>query len=198
MAQNDSTPKWDRKIIATLVACLISNTSYIIIAPFLPLEFKSKGVDADVTGLIFAAYPVASIATSLILAKWKFQLDSSVKISVGLFFMGLCFIAFGMTHYINSPALISWLGIAIRLLQGASSGCINTTAYGIAANEYSDQTERLVGLLEMMAGLGTSVGPVLGAAIFAELDYAGCFYVFGVFNMVSAFVLLQVYPKEAP
>jgi hypothetical protein len=52
-----------------LVAVLISNVSYIVIAPFLPLEFAAKGVDVDVLGFIFAAYPVASIITSLILSK---------------------------------------------------------------------------------------------------------------------------------
>jgi hypothetical protein len=50
----------------------------------------------------------------------------------------------------------------------------------------------------MMAGLGTSVGPVIGAAIFGALDYSGCFYVFGVFNMIASFALLLVYPKDIP
>jgi hypothetical protein len=50
----------------------------------------------------------------------------------------------------------------------------------------------------MTTGLGTSLGPVIGAGLFSALDYAGCFYVFGTFNLLSAFVLLQVYPKDIP
>jgi hypothetical protein len=39
MAQPESTARWDRKIVGTLIAVLISNISYIVIAPFLPPEF---------------------------------------------------------------------------------------------------------------------------------------------------------------
>lgn len=64
------TPRWDSKIVGILAAVLISNISYIMIAPFLPLEFETKGVDGDVVGVVFAAYPVASIIISLIMAKF--------------------------------------------------------------------------------------------------------------------------------
>jgi hypothetical protein len=53
-----------------MLAVLISNISYIVIAPFLPLEFTSKGVGIDALGVIFAAFPVASILASLILTKF--------------------------------------------------------------------------------------------------------------------------------
>ena len=64
------TPKWDKKIKMILLAVLISNASYIVIAPFLPVELAVKGVDVVTVGFIFAAYPIASIITSLFLAKF--------------------------------------------------------------------------------------------------------------------------------
>lgn len=47
----------------------------------------------------------------------------------------------------------------------------------------------------MMGGLGGAIGPVLGAAFFACFGYVGCFYTFGGFNIVAAFVILNLFPK---
>jgi hypothetical protein len=50
-----------------LSSVFINNLSYIIIAPFLPIEFQSKGVDGDAMGVIFAAFPLALTAAALLL-----------------------------------------------------------------------------------------------------------------------------------
>jgi len=112
--------------------------------------------------------------------------------------MGVAFIGFGLLSFVNSALHISWMAILLRFVQGAASGCINTTAYQIAANEYSDQVNRLVGLLEMTAGLGCAVGPVIGTVLYAGLGYAGTFYVFGGLNIVIAFILFSLFPKDKP
>jgi len=107
---------------------MVSNISYIMIAPFLPIKFKEKGVDVDVMGFIFAAYPISSILFSIVLGKFA-GLESGKVICGGLFCMGLAFIGFGLLGFLNNAAYISWMAIALRFVQGAASGCINTTAY---------------------------------------------------------------------
>ena len=36
------TPKWDKKIILFLIATVISQLSYMIVAPFIPPNFEKK------------------------------------------------------------------------------------------------------------------------------------------------------------
>ena len=90
------TPKWDKKIVLILTATLIANCCYIIVAPFLPLNSEAKGVNQDVMGLIFAVYPIASIAMSLFLAKYNDLVSKGAAICMGLAVMGACFICFGL------------------------------------------------------------------------------------------------------
>lgn len=39
------TPKWDKNIIMILTACVFSQLSYMIVAPFIPPNFEKKGVN---------------------------------------------------------------------------------------------------------------------------------------------------------
>ena len=59
----------DRTIIWILLCTLISNSAYAMIAPFLPIEFMSKGIEEQSIGLIFAIYSVAVIVFSPVVGK---------------------------------------------------------------------------------------------------------------------------------
>ena len=44
----------DPLVIAMFLATAFSNSAYGMIAPFLPLKFKEKGVSLTISGIIFA------------------------------------------------------------------------------------------------------------------------------------------------
>jgi len=54
----------DRMVILFLAANVVSQSSYILIAPFVPPILDKKGISTETVGLIFGAYPVAVILTS--------------------------------------------------------------------------------------------------------------------------------------
>ena len=81
----------------------------------MPLEFKEKGVDGDFIGIIFAVYPVSSIVSSLILAKYSSIVAPYAAISFGLFVMGLCFTSFGLLNMMTSPTTTGIIAILIRI-----------------------------------------------------------------------------------
>ena len=58
----------EKGIVWILICTLISNSAYALIAPFLPLEFKEKGISTHLIGLIFAVYSVAVILVSPLVA----------------------------------------------------------------------------------------------------------------------------------
>ena len=51
----------DGLVISILSITALANSAYAIIAPFLPFEFKRKGIDQDWIGYIFSIYSVAVI-----------------------------------------------------------------------------------------------------------------------------------------
>ena len=83
------------------------------------------------------------------------------------------------------------------LTLGTASGTINTSAYSFAAQAYSDDVEKVVGLMESVAGLGCIIAPVLGSFVYQLLGYSWTFYIFGVLLAPFCFLpLLLVNPKE--
>jgi len=85
----------DRKIVWILLCTLISNSAYALIAPFLPLEFKEKGISGEMIGLMFAIYSVAVIICSPFVGKSVEVVGNTNMISLGIAIMGVAFILFG-------------------------------------------------------------------------------------------------------
>jgi len=79
---------------------MLSNSAYAIIAPFLPFEFKAKGVDQQWIGFIFSAYSVAVIICSPIIGNLMNCMGRRNMVSIGMMLMGLSFIGFGLISYI--------------------------------------------------------------------------------------------------
>ena len=52
-----------------VVATVIANAGYSIIAPFMPVELAKKEISSTVTGSIFAIYSLASIVAGPFIVK---------------------------------------------------------------------------------------------------------------------------------
>ena len=106
----------ERKIVWILICTLISNSAYALIAPFLPLEFKEKGISGEMIGLIFALYSIAVIICSPLVGKTILYIGNTNMISLGILTMGLTFIMFGFIAEINEMSWILILGFSLRFL----------------------------------------------------------------------------------
>lgn len=49
------------------ISTFVSNSAYMLIAPFLPLEFKMKGVSQDMVGIIFGTFAAARLISPFFL-----------------------------------------------------------------------------------------------------------------------------------
>ena len=86
----------ERKIVWILICTLISNSAYALIAPFLPLEFKEKGISGEMIGLMFAIYSIAVIICSPFVGNTINYVGNTNMISLGIAVMGAAFVSFGM------------------------------------------------------------------------------------------------------
>lgn len=80
---------------------LMSNCGYCIVAPFMPLEFESKGISPEATGFIFAFYSVAIMVGSPFMGYIIEKFGRRKTILFGIAVMGLSFIAFGLLTHID-------------------------------------------------------------------------------------------------
>jgi MFS family permease len=122
-----------------LLSTLVSNSAYALIAPFLPIEFKSKGVSSLNVGIIFTVYSLSVIFCSPLVGLAIIKFGRPKIISLGLFLMGVCFLAFGMVDKISNQKLIVLFSVILRVIQGAASAFIQTTCYAVAINDYPDK-----------------------------------------------------------
>jgi MFS family permease len=99
-----------------LMGCVISNASYILIPPFLPLKLDEKGVDKDMVGLIFAAYPIAVILWSPQVGRLVTLKGPKFFLILGLILMGTSFIGFGLIDYPVNSNFIIFLAVGLRFL----------------------------------------------------------------------------------
>jgi MFS family permease len=54
----------------------------------------------------------------------------------------------------------------------------------------------MVGLVEASAGLGTTLGPVMGSTLYIITNYAWTFYAYGIINLVFALIVALFFPKN--
>ena len=176
-------------IVWICVCTLISNSAYALIAPFLPLEFKMKGIDALHVGLIFAIYSVAVIfmspCVSKILPKWGY----ANTISFGVLLMGIAFALFSEIDNMENTQLITGYALVLRFVQGISSALVQTTCYCIATNDFPEKKTQIVGLVEAITGIGCILGPVIGSTLYFFLGFKQTFLVYGSFLIFLAIVI---------
>lgn len=115
-------------------------------------------------------------------------------VTLGLALMGVCFLLFALIPSLPSPMSIVIYTLLLRLFQGSTSAIIQTTCYSVAANEYPEKAEAIVGWVEAMVGLGLIFGPIIGSILYAAFDFNGVFYIYGALLILISAVVFKFFP----
>lgn len=73
---------------------------------------------------------------------------------------------------------------------------IQTTCYSLATTQFPNEKEAMIGYIEAVMGIGLMMGPVIGAAFYAQLGFTGSFYMMG--GLILLFVGTIVLQKSKP
>ena len=172
----------------------ISNSTYTIIAPFLPLELVRKEVSETLSGYIFAIYSLSIIFGSPLMCSVIQKVGRRTTITLGSALMGVTFIVFGLIGHIESTVAYVTFALAARLLQGLATVSIQVTCYSIATNFFPVKKMRLIGLIEAATGLGMIAGPFIGTVLFQIAGYNGMLFCFGAIFLVITGLMPFVLP----
>lgn len=82
----------DKTIVSLFAITILANSSYAIIAPFLPFEFLKKDLSQHYIGYIFSIYSVAVVLCSPIIGKLIIAYGRRKMIAVGILLMGISLI----------------------------------------------------------------------------------------------------------
>ena len=72
---------------------------------------------------------------------------------------------------------------------------INTAAYSFVSTAYPDNIEGLVSVIESVAGLGVTMGPVLGTFVYQAVGFSATFWIFGGAMTPISFLILILLPS---
>lgn len=89
----------------------------------------------------------------------------------------------GLSWIQNADTFVK-TGIVLRVIQGQGDVLLQFTAYAIITSVFKDNLMKYIGYVEIIAGLGLSIGPLLGGLLFTNLEYAGTLFFFGALNLV--------------
>jgi len=103
--------------------------------------------------------------------------------------MGCTFICFGLVVQTTSVEKIIALSLLLRFVQGASSTFVQTTCYSIAANDFPEMKEAIVGWIEAFTGIGCIMGPVVGSILYSAFGFTMTFIVYGTFLIALSVVI---------
>ena len=106
----------DPLVISILGLTAITNSAYAIIAPFLPFEFKRKGIDQAWIGYIFSIYSIAVIICSPLVGKMISILGRRNLVVFGMGLMGASFIMFGIMSGFDNKNVFIFLALLNRFL----------------------------------------------------------------------------------
>ncbi|KAJ7350095.1 hypothetical protein OS493_038489, partial [Desmophyllum pertusum] len=187
-----STP---RKVVILASLCLIAAIQFealSMIAPFYPLEAAAKGVSTTVVGLIFGTYAFLGFIFVPIVGFMIAKYGPKSVLFVGMLLGGTAVILFGFCGRISGTAAFVVLSFLLRSISAIGGAASETSVTSIVIAEFPDNLGMASGFVETCIGVGLSLGPVLGGALYSAGGFQLPFFVIGSSMIVPIPVLFYV------
>lgn len=162
--------------------CLVNFTSYIsysVIAPFYPQEAAFKGMREAVSGFVFSVYALTMMIFAPIFGKLVPILGAKLIFFTGILCAGGANIMFGVLDLADDTLVFTALSFLIRILEAIGAAAFSTASYAIVLHVYPDHISTVFGIIETSVGVGMSIGPALGGALYSVGGFGLPFYILG-------------------
>lgn len=162
--------------------CLVNFTSYIsysVIAPFYPQEAAFKGMREAVSGFVFSVYALTMMIFAPIFGKLVPILGAKLIFFTGILCAGGANIMFGVLDLADDTLVFTALSFLIRILEAIGAAAFSTASYSIVLHVYPDHISTVFGIIETSVGVGMSIGPALGGALYSVGGFGLPFYILG-------------------
>jgi len=146
---------------------LLAGCALSLLAPFFSNEAEGKGVSVSAAGVVFSSVFVVQIVLTPVLGKYISRLGSSNLFNYGAILSGLTNVAFAFVPLLPSGPLFLTVSLVIRCVTAVGEAAVFTAVYPLASARASPgRCSSVLGWMETMLGLGTTLGPVLGGLLY--------------------------------
>lgn len=110
--------------------------------------------------------------------------------------MGIAMLGFALAAYIPSKSGFLAIAFISRFIQGFASSSIQTTCFAISGIIYAEHQAAILGYLEMSAGLGLTIAPVIGSFLYDLGGFNLPFIFFGAVFITFGLFLKCIIPYQ--
>ncbi|GFT97923.1 MFS-type transporter SLC18B1 [Nephila pilipes] len=174
---------WEKKKIAFCL-CIVDFTAYLsmsIIAPFFPREAAAKGMREAVSGFVFSIYALVIMLSSPIFGKIQPYIGAKFMFLSGIGFCGSCNVLFGLLDRVNGEVEFAVLCFIVRSFEALGASAFCTASCTILIDQFPDDIGTVFGFTETCIGIGMSIGPAIGGALYAVGGFGLPFFILGGF-----------------
>ncbi|CAB3400411.1 unnamed protein product [Caenorhabditis bovis] len=161
------------QLITIAILCssnLCSTTAFSCIAPFYPAVAKSKLLSETQTGIVFGIFEFVMFLTAPFLGVYIHRFGIFRMYIFGQIMTGITAIIFGSF---------------IRIFETFGDAAFVTSSFVIAVNQFPKNVAFVLALMETFAGLGYSVGPMIGGILYDMGGFMVPFLILGLVLIVN-------------
>ena len=134
---------------------------------------------------IIASFGVAQIIFAPLNTLLTDRFGTKNTMLIGFSMLAVTSFGLGAIANIKDQKVFLYTAIALRFVQGYGDVIVRICCFTIATSVFMDQLTDVIRYCEIAIGLGYSLGPVLGSALYERIDYAGTMYIFGGITLVN-------------
>lgn len=175
---------------------LLLNASYGICAPFLPMMADERNISQSYLGIMFCVYSISMAMMSPFVGKYQFEFGRRNMAKYGMLLAGIPFLGFYLNEYSTNSTFFIAFFMLMRILQGIGTSMVQTSAYSMLTLTYPQNVSFVVGCLETSAGVGLSIGPVIGTILFEVGGIPMPFLTFFVVCTTIGLVVKNMIPES--
>lgn len=165
---------------------------FTMVVPALPDFAERDGFGDSTAALIFAAFPVAQIASALAASRFVQRAGRRPVMIAAVALLTLATAAFALAH---GPFALA----GARALQGVAAGLVWTSALAAIADIYPrNQLGFRMGLAETAGGATGLIGPVAGGALLAAVGLEAAFFIAAAVPLAAMVPTLMVPETRRP
>ena len=192
------SPKYFLLCITVALAYYIWGVCNALLAPFFPMEAKSKGALISHSGFVFGVYSLAAFIFSPIFGKYGVKISPKYIYITGGLTQAVCTLAFGALHYIDNVRLFLGLSYLIRILSGMANAASFGSLLAALMSLFPNSVSKINAATELFCGIGYMVGPALGGWLYVSGGFTLPFLISGMVALVVAIMLIFAIPHVKP
>lgn len=176
-------------LLASII--VINSTNYVFLIPILPDFLQKKEVSLSLVGVILSFYQISHIITALYLSKNLVKFSKYKVMMFGQIVLITSNLSMCILQGISSIPMIFLFSCVIRFLQGMSYPLVVSTIYTFVPTLFKDEMQKKFAFLEIVTGLGLSLGPVIGGILYGNFGFNYCFV---IISFVYLFAGICIFP----